>query len=634
VGTVFDAGQEPSWVNGVAYGYVTPNTLSWLGGAAGFNQLRIVVSEDALDRSHIRQVAERLSASLQRDGDDVDRIEVPNPGKSQETDATKTLLFSLEAFGLLALLLSGLMTATLISSLLSQQVRRIGVMKAIGASTRQVMTIYFGTVLALALTALVIGIPLGVLAGRAFAIPVMEFLNFEVASGAIPLWAYVVQVALGVLVPLLTAAYPVYRGSRVTVHEAISDYGIDQKTFGTGRLDRWLGRLPDMPRSLTLSLRNTFRHRGRIVVTLVMLAAGGASFISALGSAASWDQTIDDTFATINYDIDVRFARPYATDAIEKSVRAIPGVTGVEPWGYLMSTAFPRYSDGTYGGPYAVLAPPADTALIDPPLFEGRWLRPDDTNALVVDADFIENAMQQGTPVELGDELTLNLNGEETTWQIVGIVGKIGFQSAAYVSYDYLAEIMDQQGLAASVRVVVEDHDKTLQASVSRILEQRLAEDGFDLFVVQDLSSARQLMENHVILILVFLMLMSILVAAVGALGLASTMGVNVMERAREFGIMRSVGASTGVIVRIVIVEGVIIGVLSWLVGAIVSIPVTNVIAGTAGSIFLSVPMTIVIPLWAPALWLGIVIAVAIAASYFAATGAARLTVREVLAYE
>jgi putative ABC transport system permease protein len=371
-----------------------------------------------------------------------------------------------------------------------------------------------------------------------------------------------------------------------------------------------------------------------MVITMVMLAAGGASFIAALGSAASWNRTIDDAFANIKYDIDVRFAQPYAVGAIEKSIRTVPGVTGVETWGFLMSTAFPKYSDGTYGGPYAVLAPRAETTLINPPLFEGRWLRPDDTNAMVVDTDFTENARKRGTPVVVGDELTFSLDGQNTAWQVVGIVGKSGFQSVAYANYDYFAEITGRQGLAASARVVVGAHDETLRETASRTLEQRLAEDGFNVFIVQDLTAARQVMENHVILILAFLMLMSILVAAIGALGLASTMSVNVMDRVREIGIMRSVGASTKAILWIVIMEGVIIGVLSWLLGAAVSIPVTTVIARTAGSIFLSVPMSIVIPPWVAFLWLLIVIAVAIVASYSAARGATRLTVREVLAYE
>lgn len=633
-GTVFDPGQTPAWADGMSNGYITPDTLEWLGESPTYKGLNIVVSDSSLSRSQIRNVANRLSTALKQSGHAVTRIEVPIPGKRPNADQINSFLYQLEAFGLLCLVLSGFMTATLISALLSQQIRQIGIMKAMGASTRQVMGVYFGTVLILSLIALVIAIPLGIIGGRVFAISVAPPLNINITSNAIPLWAYIAQIALGILVPLLTATYPVYRGSRVTVSEAISDYGVSRANFGTSRFDNLLGRIRGLPRPLMLSLRNTFRRRARIFLTLVMLAAGGTTFIASWGAAASWNQTIDDAFANIHYDIDVRFAKPYAAGAIEKSIRTIPSVTGVEAWGYLMSAAFPKYADGTYGGPFAVLAPPASTTLINPPMIEGRWLRPDDTNAMVVDIGFTQKAKEQGTPVHVGDKLTLNLNGQDTAWHVVGIAGKIGSQSAAYTNYDYLAKITQTQGLAACARVVVRGHSQTLQKTVSKALEQRLAEDGFNVFVIQRLAFSRQVLKNHIIIMLVFLMPMSILVATVGALGLASTMSVNVMERTREIGIMRALGASTRTILQTVIMEGVLIGVLSWLLGIAGAMPVTTIIASNAGRIFLRVPLHIVIPLWAPILWLVIVIIIAIIASFLPAWSAARLTVREVLAYE
>ncbi len=633
-GIVFDPGQEPAWVNNITCGYITPDTLKWLGGPPPEKGLRIIVSEDNLDRSHIRDVADRLSAALQQKGYGVKRIEIPVPGKYQQTDKINSLMSSLEAFGLLCLVLSGFMAATLISALLSQQIRQIGVMKALGARTRQIMGIYLGTVLSLSLAALAIGIPLGVIAGRAFALSTMKMLNFNFMNSALPLWVYIVQIALGILVPSLVSIYPVYRGSRITVREAVSDYGVSLKNYGTSRFNTLLERVRGLPRPLALSLRNAFRRRGRMVLTLVMLAAGGASFIAALGSAASWNRTIDSAFANVNYDIDVRFGQPYKVDTIEKSIRTIPGVTAVEAWGYLMPTAFPKYSDSTYGGPFAVFAMKNGSTLINPPLIEGRWLHADDTNAMVVDNDFIDNAEKQGTPVKVGDKLTFNLNGRDTTWCVVGIMDKIGVQSAAYVNYDYFAKIIHKQGLAVCARVVVKGHDKTLQKTVSQSLERRLAEDGFSVFVIQGLTLTRQVMVNHVILILFFLMLMSILIAAVGALGLASTMNVNVMERAREIGIMRSIGASTRIILQTVITEGVVIGILSWLLGSIISIPLTAFVARNTGQFIFPRVMDTVIPFWAPILWLVIVLIVAVTASFYPAWRAARLTVREVMTYE
>lgn len=633
-GVVFDPSPDPAWVNETASGYITPNTLKWLGGTPPENGLRIVVSENNLDRSHIRDVANKLSSALKQNGYVVKRVEVPIPGKYQQTDKSNSILFTLIAFGLLCLVLSGFITAVLITSLLSQQVRQIGVMKALGASARQIMGIYTGMVLSLSVVALAIGIPLGVIAGRSFAFSTLEMLNFNVTNGTIPLWAYTVQAALGILVPLVTALYPIFRGSRVTIREAIRDYGVSLKNFGTGRFDSLFENVRSLPRPLVLSLRNTFRRRGRLVLALVMLAVGGASFIASLGSAASWNKTIDKSFANINYDIDIRLGKQYPADAIEKSIRTIQGVKAVEAWGYNMSTAYPKYSDNTYGPSYAVFAPKNGSLMINPPVVEGRWLREDDTNAIVLDTEFVDNAEKLGTPVKVGDNLTLNLAGKDIVWHVIGIMDKIGLQSAAYTNYDYFAEVTNQKGNAMCARVLVEGHDKTLQKTVTQAIEQKLAQDNINIFAIQPLTATRQVMVNHVVLILSLLMVMSIMVAAIGALGLASTMSVNVMERTREIGIMRSIGATARAILHAVIMEGVIIGLLSCLLGTVISIPLTDFIARNTGQFIFPHIMAIEYPLWAPALWLVIVYIVSIAASFYPAWKATRLTVREVLTYE
>ncbi len=632
-GLVFDPGQAPAWVDGVSYGYITPGTLQWLGGpSTPFNELLISVNKGASSQQ-IRAVADRLAAALEQDGYPVASIRAAPPAHPHN-DQMNSFMFLLEAFAGLSLLLSGVLTATLISAVLSQQIRQIGVMKAIGARTHQVMGIYFGAVLILSLIALVIAIPLAVLAGQGYARSAAGLLNFNILNNAIPLWVFLVQVALGILVPLLTAVYPVYRGSRITVREAINDYGITTDQSGTGRFDTLLGRMQHLSRPLALSLRNVFRRRMRMIMTLLMLAVGGTSFMAALGSATSWNQTINDTFAHDHYDLDIRFEQPYAADALAKSIRAIPGVTTIETWGSVPVVL--QYADGSDENKdtlQIMAPPPAGTTLIDPLLVEGRWLQPEDTNAIVIPRS-VAQPPDGGPQLHAGDDLTLYLNGsQKTVWHVVGIVPS-ELEGGVYASYHYLAEITRQQGLAGRALVAVKDHDPTLQTTVSQTLEQRLAEDGFSVVFLQKLSTKRQVLFNHIIIMLVLLMVISIMLIAIGAMGLASTMSVNVMERTREIGMMRAIGASTSAIMQIIIAEGTIISVLSWLPGCLVAVPVTVIVGTLAGEFFLKRPLELAFPFWIPLLWLAIVLVVAVVASLSPAWSAARLTVREVLAYE
>ena len=126
---------------------------------------------------------------------------------------------------------------------------------------------------------------------------------------------------------------------------------------------------------------------------------------------------------------------------------------------------------------------------------------------------------------------------------------------------------------------------------------------------------------------------MAILTALVGSIGLTGTMGMNVLERTREIGVMRAIGAVDSEIIKSVIIEGAFIGLISWFFGALLSIPITYVLLD-----ILAVAFNAPIPAkFAPdgfVIWLVVVLVLSVLASILPARSAARLTIREVLAYE
>jgi putative ABC transport system permease protein len=135
-------------------------------------------------------------------------------------------------------------------------------------------------------------------------------------------------------------------------------------------------------------------------------------------------------------------------------------------------------------------------------------------------------------------------------------------------------------------------------------------------------------------LVVGFLLLMALLLAAVGGLGLTTTMSINILERVREIGVLRAIGASNLAVRRIVLLEGIVIGILSWLVGTALSVPVSAFMSDQVGLALISVPLTYHYSLLAAAAWFFVLQLVAVVASLGPARNAVRLTVREVLAYE
>jgi len=109
---------------------------------------------------------------------------------------------------------------------------------------------------------------------------------------------------------------------------------------------------------------------------------------------------------------------------------------------------------------------------------------------------------------------------------------------------------------------------------------------------------------------------------------------MNVLERTREIGVMRAIGASNGAIRRIVVTEGVMVGLLSWLIALGLSFPLSYLICVGEGLALLKRPLDYVYNWEGVIIWLGLVIAISAVASLWPAINAGRLTVRDALAYE
>ncbi len=628
-GIVHDPGQAPAWMEGLVYGYITRETLAQLGEPPVLTELKLTVAEQATDRAYSVSVVEQLKPWLAARGYTVSRTEVPVPGAHPHASQMAALLYVEEAFGLLALVLSAVLTANMIEALMAQQIRQIGVLKAVGATPWQVMGIYFGVAGLLGGLALLLALPLAVMLGLGYAAFAANALNFDLTSTAIPLWVFGVQTLLAVGLPVAVAAWPVYRGSRLTVREAMSDYGLAATAAASGWGEGLSAlALKVFSRPMWLSLRNTFRRQGRLALTLGVLVAGGAIFIAAVNVRASMLNTVEAMFSALRYDTRVVLAQPYPAAQVEQAVRAVPGVATVEVGEALYATRVS--ADGHDDRTFALAALAPESRALNLPVVAGRWLQAGDTQAVVINST-LAGLMPE---VKVGDTLTLTVGGQRLPWQVVGLVRQAVGAPTAYVSYPYLAQQLGQAGYANAALVTVQDQSPAGVTAVKRVLEKDLAQAGLNVTANESKYDFRKIVEDHLNIIATFLMLTALLIVAVGGLGLATTMSINVLERTREIGVLRAVGASTSDLLQIIVTEGLLIGLMSWGLAALIAPPLSAVIGNAMGNIFFASALDTVVDPLGPALWLGLVLVFALLASLYPALRAARLTVREVLAYE
>src|SRR5687767_12569695 len=326
-GSVHDVGQAQARMENIVYGYINLSTLVQLGEEPNLDQLNILVAANRFDENHIRRVVGDVEKVIKDRGHEVWRIDIPAPGKHPHSDLTGILLLAMSSFGLFVLLLSGILVVNLLTALMASQVRQIGVMKAIGGTRWQIARIYFGQALFLGIAAVLVSIPLGVIGSRALCNYLAMFLNFDLKSYAVPVWIYLLVAVVGVAAPLIAAAYPVWKGTGVPVRVALTDFGLSRTTFGAGAFDRLIARIGGTISPLVFAIRNSFRRRARLALTLLTLAAGGLFFLAALNVRASIINTLDRMFAARKFDLIVTLSKPYEWARIRRAANDTQGVT-------------------------------------------------------------------------------------------------------------------------------------------------------------------------------------------------------------------------------------------------------------------------------------------------------------------
>ena len=625
-GIVHDPSLAPAWQQQAVYGYATPTTLQLLGEDAHLNVLKVAVRTPAAASADIQHTIVGVATRLQRAGYPVGEIRIPprhHPHQAQMTDVTRLLL----AFSVLTLALGAILTATLTASLLAPQTRQIAVMKAIGASRGQIMGLYLALIAGVGFVAVCLGLPLGVAGGRALALSVAHILNVELSSLTVSYWMYAGQGLLGVGLPLLVALLPIASAARRTVRESLDDVGTAQPSSRMGLLVRWTSIIGTRHAALTLALRNGVRRKSRLALTLVLLATAGALFMTSLNIRTAWEQNKTHAAAERHFDSEIQFARAAPAAAVVATASAVPGVRRVEAFsdepaaiarrdGLRIVGTFP---DGGHGS-LRLESVPWDSGFLSPAVIQGRWLHPNDREGAVLNSQAL--ALFPGRSV--GDSIQLMVRGHAVNLQVKGIIREHLAGATVYTLAD---------ALTGGIRVALDPKDEASISTVMAALEHSLESSGFK--VAQSISRVQlgRALSGHLFILIFVLIVMSTLMALVGLLGLAAAMAAGVVERTREFAILRVVGASNAAILVTVIGEGVFVGILSVVVALLLSAPLTVAVARVVGTGSLGPALRVVSAAALP-LWFALVIVGAAAASAFPAWKASKLTVREALVYQ
>lgn len=578
-GTLYNRAGMSASLGGDLIVYTTRERFAKMTGRDGFSTIFATIENYSLETA--LQINAQLQKDLSQQGFSLlpaafDRAPVVDPKQAWFEELITGIGLVMQIVSVIAMGLSLLLIYTTVTAIITQQTAQIGELKAIGASSRQIVYIYLCLVAAYGLMAALISGPLSVAGANLLRIVLVTRLGLDAGPPHIN-WAPLgIQLALCVFAPILIALVPILRGARITVREAISSYGLSS----TGnRIDILLARFVWLSRVVSMAISNAFRNPSRLVLTQLALGGAGVTLVGVLSTQATLYYTSGDLMYSIYpFEVQLDSKRPVSLAQLSKAAD-LPGVEQIEAWQTLQVVL--ETADG-HSRALELNGLPLPSQAYQPQLYAGRWLQADDTYALTL----VESLATQ-LNITVGDTVKVSIPSRgggrvwasQREWEVVGIVLEPYLRNLSRFGFAPRDSLMHEAELGQQLtRVQIQipaaaGRDAPLIASSLRSFYDQ---QGVEMYTtMNDTVAERSEMEaSNLDVIAMLLLAIAVIMAAVGGVALSGVLQISVLERRREIGVLRAIGATPRVVRSLFVIEGLILGWLSWLVALSFSYPV------------------------------------------------------------
>lgn len=590
--------------------------------AAGFDALTSATQPNLIDvlerdTTQSQQTAKALQAVLVAHHVQIDDIAIR--GNDFASPAISGVFDIMRVVSLIALLLTSFLIINTVTTLVAEQTKIIGTMKAIGATRGRVMRSYLTSVGIFGVAGTALGIGLGVYVGYLFSLFLTTIVTIDLGPFHVDLGIILVSVAVGLGIPLAAALLPLWTGTRITVREAMAAYGVSSGAK-RGRLAPPMGWLRQTTR---LGLRGVFRRRGRVALTLLALTLSATAFLAVQTTTYAVDSFGRQIFVQYNADIFLSLSSPQPYAPLKAQLLSLPNVGRIE--------RFEQDRVSTRWGDLNLQAAEPETRLYHYQLIKGEWLTANQSKSLL-----LSEAAAGAAGLTVGDTIALSSATTMQQWTVIGIVrdynGGTGAIGSAFTSIADLHAFTGEP-LDAGSAFLVQARDRSTAAvnALATRMDDQLAREGLAPSVeTKQQNESRN--QSQFAILYALLYAVAAIVALVGILGLFNTLSSSVLERRREIGILRSMGASGWRVAGVFWTEGMALAGISWLVAIVVGIPAAYGFLALISDVLLPIPFS-----FNPvALLLMLVFTAFIAslASFIPALGAARVRVVDTLRYE
>ncbi len=539
-------------ITGIPLVFVPDSVVQDMLDVPGYNELLVRFESDVARP----EVGDDILAALQKRQIPKGRLrfrDANNFAGKRELDALFTALYLFSGLGIL---LSGFIVANTLAALVTESIREIGILKSLGATRWQVLGSFLLAAGLYGMAGTVIGLVSGTFLGFGL-LQVLGRVASLTPSFRIEPLALLLGSIVGLIITLLGGALPAWQASGITAKEALESRGV-ARNFGRSRLDRFVQHIALLPPLPAMGLRNLVRRKARSGVTLLVVALAVGALLAAQATDYSVAGAINDIFNTYQSDAYLRFGE-FAPKNETGTLRRIAGVTDAEAW--LMRSCSAEYSKTR------CWAMPANTTFYEPTLVAGKWLDPQDPLGVVISDDL---AITE--ELALNDQFSLRYREAERLVTVRGIVVDNAIflgsdiQSKVFVAHTTFANLVGEKDAVDLFALTLEPDTMAEQQAILNEIDRKLANlRPSSTLALTEFENSRQ----QTNILTAALRGMVFLVALVGAMGLINTLALNVLERRREIGVLRSLGTDNRQLIFLFLAEGLGLGVLGWLLGLV-----------------------------------------------------------------
>lgn len=604
--------------------------------AGSFNQFKFQVTP--YSETYAKTVASAIKDRLSKQGITVASTLYQDPEKHWGRAFIDGMTLVIQVLAIVSLLLSVVLVLNTLTAIITQQTSQIGILKAIGSSSFNVIKVYLAGVIIYGLLALLISLPLGAIASFNITRWFLGLYNIDYEVFRLSYTVLGYQIIAAILVPIGAACLPIFHGAALTVRQAISSYGIGAD-FGSGVLDQKVEHLSQhfLISYYAMSLVNTFRRKGRLILTQLVLIIAGVMFLVVMSLSSSMKATLDAEFGRRTHDVIMNFEDLQRVDRTVRLADSVPGVDKADLWLVIPVTILHKGQKALDAGMGSQLqGVPVEEPMYKPLIVEGRWLLPGDQRVIVMNK---ETADREN--IRVGDTVTLDRGDYRSeNWQVVGLYRVFLFFGggysidAIYAPREVVYEVTNKVGKANILLVRTSEHSVDKTALIAGELDQLYQKNQMNIWQIETMPALRRTSDTSFAMVISMLLVLAFIVALVGAIGLTGALWISVIERTKEIGVMRAIGAQSSTIMRMFMLEGALQGLMSWLAAVPISFVFAPIMSNALGITMFKSELEFQFNFQAVVIWLIVILLIALVSSIIPARNATRVNVRQSLTYE